>query len=82
MRRSIVSFAILLFTVVAALLVLATPDVLSYAPRAPAAPAQAAVIDIPPIQMTPDIEGDCAEYVGLAFTDTFTYADGSTATIY
>lgn len=82
MWRSIARFGILLFTILVALLFFTAPDALSYAPQAPAAPAQSAVIDIPPIQTTPQIDGDCADYEGNAFTDTFAYADGTTATIY
>jgi uncharacterized repeat protein (TIGR01451 family) len=48
----------------------------------PAAIAQSEVLDIPEIQFTPQIEGDCAEYEQVAHKASFTYADGSTAIVY
>lgn len=82
MWRSIVGLVVALFVVTVSVLLIAPSSALSYEPAAPEVPTQAPVIEIPPIQSTPDIEGDCAEYQGVAFESTFNYADGSTATVY
>lgn len=82
MRRSLIALATLLSLFTLILLVLPAADALSQAPVGPAAPAQSAVADIPPTQLEPEVDGDCAEYEGIALTDTFTYADGNSATVY
>lgn len=82
MRRSIFGLATILFLFTLALLVFVPSSALSFAPAEPAIPAQTAVLDIPPTQLTPEIEGDCAEYEGVAAERTFNYADGSTGTVY
>lgn len=82
MSRTFVGFVIALFAVTVAVLLVAPSAALSRAPAEPAEPTQAPVVDIPPVQITPDIEGDCAEYQGVAFEDTFNYADGTTGTVY
>ena len=82
MRRSIFGLAVILFLFTLTLLVLVPTDALSFSPEEPTIPDQAAVLDIPPTQLSPQIEGDCAEYEGIASTHTFNYADGSTGTVY
>ena len=80
MRRATICLATALLAFTLLLVVLAPAAAHSRAPQAPDAPEQG-VVEIPIIDEA-TVDAECAEYGADALTDTITYPDGSTATIY